>query len=579
MKIISIHNGHNASAAYFEDGSIKDCISEERFTKIKNQGGLPAMAVNFILNKNNLKSNDLDLFVICGNHANQQFYGTNQSGHVSLVGKLKIILLRLESRVIILEPVFSLLRRFFGYRARYKISSQQMDGAIAEKFSLDPLKIKRFDHHTLHAATVYYGLCDLEEEWLVITVDGGGDENSSSVFVSKNNRLERIAATPVDYSLGCFYSAVTEYLGMKPLEHEYKVMGLAPYADEKLAKEVKKIFKELIWFESDTLQFKSKIKNPLYLDYLKEKLFKKRFDAIALAAQRHVENLLCQLVTASIQRTNIRNVSVAGGVFMNIKANLAISSLPEVDKLVIFPSCGDESLPMGGCFVGAIDQGYRPENIAKIKDLYLGGQVSSNDLIPAIEKLKNNANLEISEPQNIEIRVAELLAVNKIVAVFQGRSEWGARALGHRSILANPKNTENIKIINEQIKNRDFWMPFAASILKERAGDYLKNPKNVSAPYMVMSFPTTELAEKEIKAALHPYDLTCRPQLVDQDFSPNYYKILKHFEQLTGIGGVLNTSFNLHGEPLVETVEDAIRTFINSGLQFLVLENYLIAKK
>jgi len=165
------------------------------------------------------------------------------------------------------------------------------------------------------------------------------------------------------------------------------------------------------------------------------------------------------------------------------------------------------------------------------------------------------------------------------VARVKGRMEWGARALGNRSILANPSNIDLVMILNEQMKDRDFWMPFAPSILSERADDYLINPKKVEAPYMILSFDTTLLARSHLKAALHPYDFTCRPQIVSKDWNPVYYDLLKHFEALTGIGGVLNTSFNLHGYPIVLGPKEALYAFEHSGLEYLALENYLVTKQ
>ena len=159
-----------------------------------------------------------------------------------------------------------------------------------------------------------------------------------------------------------------------------------------------------------------------------------------------------------------------------------------------------------------------------------------------------------------------------------GRMEWGARALGNRSILANPSNTDVVMVLNEQMKDRDFWMPFTPSILEERANDYVMNPKKLYTPYMIITFDSTTLARKELKAALHPYDFTARPQFVRKSWNPRYHKILKEFEKLTGIGGVLNTSFNLHGYPIVLGPAEALHAFRKSGLEFLALENYLISK-
>jgi carbamoyltransferase len=165
-----------------------------------------------------------------------------------------------------------------------------------------------------------------------------------------------------------------------------------------------------------------------------------------------------------------------------------------------------------------------------------------------------------------------------VVARFSGKNEWGARALGNRSILAHAGNRDTVRIINEMIKNRDFWMPFAASVLKEDSECYLVNPKNMPAPFMAITFGTTQAAEKDLAAAIHPYDFTCRPQVVGKEVNPGYHELIYEFKKLTGIGGLLNTSFNLHGEPNVQTPEDALRTLKLSGLKHVLFDTVLVSK-
>jgi carbamoyltransferase len=180
---------------------------------------------------------------------------------------------------------------------------------------------------------------------------------------------------------------------------------------------------------------------------------------------------------------------------------------------------------------------------------------------------------------DIETEVARLLSIGEVVARVKGREEFGARALGNRSILAHPCDFRVVQHINKMIKSRDFWMPFAPSILDRRAGDYIENPKELSSPYMMLTFGGTPLGREELSAACHPYDGTLRPQILERSYNPDYYRLIEAFEGLTGIGGVLNTSCNLHGEPIVSSPEDAIRTFENSGLLHLALGQHLISKK
>jgi len=580
MRIVSFHNGHNSTAAYFDGNSIKYSISEERFSKIKNQGGFPQLAINYVLSKNDVKPTDVDTYVVCGNHPTNQFFSETKI-KLDWLSKVKGFLISLENQFSLIMYINNFLRKYYGFGSDKRVNARvaEMNHLVAEKLKISVSKIKRFDHHLCHAATVYYGLCDLQENWLIITVDGGGDDYSMTVNIGEKGKIRTIAKTPVAYSLGCFYSAITEYMGMKPLEHEYKVMGLAAYVHPQIIERSYTVFKKLIWLDADSLEFRSAVRNPYYYQYLEKNLKKHRFDQIAGAAQKITEEILIDLVRLAIRKTGIKNVALSGGVFMNVKANMKIMEIPEIEKLEIFPSCGDDSLPIGAAYLAAIEGGQDAYELEKVVNIYLGTEYTDVEVEKTLKDFDCFNKYNVIKCDNINEEVAKLLADNKIVARFSGRSEWGARALGNRSILANASNRDNIKIINDQIKGRDFWMPFAASILKDRAKDYIINEKNINAPYMILAFETRELAKKHLLAGLHPYDFTCRPQFVNEKQNPGYYELLKKYEELTGMGGILNTSLNLHGEPLVEDPADAIRTLENSGLQYLALENYLIRKK
>ena len=232
---------------------------------------------------------------------------------------------------------------------------------------------------------------------------------------------------------------------------------------------------------------------------------------------------------------------------------------------------------MGAALVGyyemSIMSGRKPENVP-LKDAYFGSSFSNEEIE---ESLKKHHLLDKAEYiDDIDVAVGELLAKDSnIVARFSGQMEWGPRGLGNRSIIANPSDHAVVRKINHAIKMRDFWMPFGPSILESRMQDYVVNP--INAPYMILSFDTTE-KRNEMTAAIHPYDLTCRPQTVSSDYNPGYEKVLKSFENKTGIGAVLNTSFNLHGNPIVWSPEIAIDTFNNSELDVIALGNYLLKK-
>jgi carbamoyltransferase len=266
---------------------------------------------------------------------------------------------------------------------------------------------------------------------------------------------------------------------------------------------------------------------------------------------------------------------------MNIKAMMEVAKMDEVQEMFVPGNGADESNAIGACYLvhakNCQDSGIAPNSIPLNRDLYLGPSYSRDDVKVAIENHRDKS-FKMKEDVLPE-EVAKIISGGDPVARFSGKMEFGARALGNRSILADPRNINIVRKINNQIKCRDFWMPFAPVILKERADDYLLNHKNIESPFMTIGFETTPLAQKDLIASLHQGDLTARPQILTEEVNPGYYKLIKEFEVLTGVGGLVNTSFNLHGEPIVNTPEDALHVFFNSGLDYLVLEDVLIYKE
>jgi len=454
---------------------------------------------------------------------------------------------------------------------------------IAKLLNIDRSKVLEVDHHTAHAYAAYYGSPFNTMKSLVFTLDGEGDKLCATVNIYEGSRTQRIAATHLGHSIGWIYMDTTQFLGMKPNEHEYKVMGLAPYAKPYGVDKVYNRIKDMLDLDrKNPLIFKSKLDTHRTIPYFQKVLKFQRFDFIAGAVQRLTENVVSRWIKTAIQKTGIKRIVLGGGVFMNVKANMKIMEMSEVQYLYIFPSCGDESTPIGACFYGYryLCQRQNKKFLCEpLKDLYLGQEFSDLEIEQVLHREEIFDKYEVKKIDDIETEIARLLSENQIVARVSGRMEWGARALGNRSILANPSDYENIRILNEWVKDRDFWMPFTPTILEEREQDYVINPKNVSAPYMALTFRTKELAKKHLKAAIHPYDFTARVQVLKEDWNPSFYKIIKEFERLTGIGGVLNTSFNLHGQPLVCSPEDALKTVEDSELKFLALGNFLISKE
>jgi carbamoyltransferase len=587
MYILGINSGHNATAALLKDGKIIACVGEERFKRIKNYAGYPEESIKYLLEFANIKSSQLDL-VTLGYEMPPPFVTVERKGAQFLIA---------------LHRLFYALRYLWG-KIEFKISSfrrlsefvydlvvsvvspiivKREKKMLSRKLGIPVSRILTVEHHTAHAFGAYYCSPFNNRRTLVFTLDGEGDKLCATVNIYDGSNATRIASTHLGNSIGWIYMDTTQFLGMKPNEHEYKVMGLAPYAKPYGVNKVYNLIKDIIDIDPvNPLIFKSKFDTHWTIAYFQKILKFQRFDFIAGAIQRLTEEVVTKWIKAAIQKTGLKRIALAGGVFMNVKLNMKITEITEVEELFVLPSCGDESTPMGACFYGykyLCEQKKIDFNPLPLKDLSLGPEFSNGEIENILKKKMISENYQIERIDNIEIEIARLLNSNKIVAYFNGRMEWGARALGNRSILANPSDYDNLRILNNCIKDRDFWMPFTPTILKERERDYIINPKNISLPYMTFALRTTSLARKHLKAAVHPYDFTARVQSLEKEWNPNFYKIIKEFERLTGIGGVLNTSFNLHGEPMVCSVKDALMAMEDSELKFLALGNFLVSKR
>lgn len=580
--VLSIQTGHNSTAGLLIDGKIIGVVSEERFTRVKNSSDFPINAVRWLLEFAKITVSDLDAVAVCGEKILAPPIIKGGYAKPSLLarayGTAEYSLGRFY------RPLFALKDALIDRPSRAKGRRALLE-TLKRSLRVPQSKVCFVDHHTCHSYSAFYGQNEKRSKSLVLTLDGEGDDSCSTVSVANDFEMNRLASTWRHYSLGYAYSMTTKFLGMTPLEHEYKVMGLAPYAATKeqkyFMKTYDKVFKNVLWLDKkNPLEFRSAFPMNRFDKWLERKAVGERFDNVAGALQHMTEELVSKWVANAVKKTGQSDICAGGGVFMNVKMNMALAGLPEVENLRVFPSCGDESNPIGAAYYTYIrlcgELGKKPSP-QRVTDLYLGPSFD-DEAENYIKKANLSKKYDVREAD--AKMVAELLAKGEIVARCVGRMEWGARSLGNRAILANPSDLRYVWQINEQIKMRDFWMPFAPSILKERADDYIVNPKKLDAPYMIMAFKSTDLARKELRAAMHQADYTVRPQLVERSWNPKYYDIIKEFESITGIGGVLNTSFNLHGKPVVCSPKDAVKeTFEQSGLRHLLLGDYLISKR
>lgn len=581
INILGLNMYHGATACLLRNGKVVGAVSEERFSRKKNQGGFPEKSIDYLLKSQYLSLNQIDAVVLGGSWPVGLVYGGRDIGNTYTRGSILDVAGWYLLHIPFLESIYRFLHKNLYQRIFFPRWRRGLLKFLYNK--LNGCQIIFCDHHLAHTYATLYGFCDTEglKKLLVLTKDAAGDGTCSSISLFEDGRLREVAPRTPNYeSFAWFYAMVTRYLGMKVCEHEYKVMGLAPYADKSGVDKTYHLLKRIFYLDGD-LRFHSKINCHSYYHYLKKYCEGHRFDWVAGAAQRLVEEYLSNWVSHAIRKFGINQVAVGGGIFLNVKANMVISQLPEVERMYVCPTASDESNAIGAAYYGyekiCREKGI-PFDPQGVKDLYLGPEYSDEEILNEYKLYSFRNRTDIERVGNMEREIAQLLARNFIVARFHGRMEWGARALGNRSILANPSDYRVVKKINEQIKNRDFWMPFAGTILSEREKDYLINPKSIPAPYMAISFNTTNRAQEDLVAALHPYDYTTRPQVLKAGDNPSFYKIVKEFEKLTGIGGVLNTSFNLHGDPIVCSPRDAFYTFDNSGLKYLAIGSFLIRK-
>lgn len=574
MKILGIHDGHNATACLYENGRIVAMVSEERFSRKKNQSGFPRLAVQWLMNEYGISPDNLDEVAVASLITPMQEFGKQEGPWYVLASMLsKVLPAKIMSSQALVKP-YRALRGAGGFRT--KRLAQQL-----ATFSIAQSKIRLVEHHTCHAHAAYW--LDFErssDPTLVITLDNTGDGLCGSVSIANGrNYLQRIRSFQSLHSIGMMYTAITRYLGMKAVEDEYKVMGLAPYCRSPKAEDVYWILRRHMNLSPDGLEVVNKtgLWEDAYVERFRNELAGYRFDAVAAGVQRLFQEVVTGYVKAWSRKTGIRRLALGGGVFMNVKANMLLNEMDDFDHIYFLPSCGDESLAAGAALKSAWDlhcakgKDFKPEPLGT---LYLGPSFSSDETKSALGRYKNQ--LQWQKCEDVEHVTAKLIADNFVVGRMSGRMEFGARALGNRSILARADSLNNVRKINAAIKMRDFWMPFCPSILWDRRHDYIVNSKETPAPYMIMAFRSTPLAVKEAIAALHPSDLSCRPQLVERDWNPKFHRLLKAYEDLTGSGVVLNTSFNLHGDPVVCSPDDAIETYRQSDLDALTIEDYVI---
>jgi carbamoyltransferase len=602
MKVLGISPlDKDSTVTIVEDGVITYAAAEERFTRVKLQSGFPWQALEDALDRTGSKAADIDKVVypfLPYDEETRLFERNLQKEREFLeeaetaattdeIHKAKAriparreaipglgdpnekqekgLLKNLAYRVLASEGVVSrnVAKRGsekWGQEAsQYHFQWQQeLEAGLAEVGFGG--KLKRVEHHLSHAANAYY--TSGFDQALIVTLDGYGSGLAGSINVGRDGKIERVHGLEYPHSLGTFYESVTSALGFTPSRHEGKIVGLAAYGDPEVLGDILRRR-----FVHSNGGFRIVETNNVYFARLLAAQFPK-ID-VAAAYQRVLEEVAVAYVSQYIKKTGLRNLVLSGGVVANVKLNQRLREIPGVEGIFIHPNMGD-----GGCGTGAAlaeFAGSAPTR-ARINDVYLGPQFTSAEISEALKR----AGLPFTHYAPIEPKVAMLLAAGKVVARFDGRMEYGPRALGHRSILYHAKEPAVNQWLNQRLGRTEF-MPFApATLYEHRHANYkLVDGADYAAQFMTITFDCTESMKRDCPAAVH-VDGTARPQLVTAEGSPGFHRLLTEYYKLTGIPSLINTSFNMHEEPIVCTPDDAIRAFLQGNLDCLAIGEFLV---
>lgn len=548
MKILGISCFyHESAASLIIDGKIIAASAEERFSRVKHDYSFPAKAINFCLDYCDIKSTELDFVV---------FYEKP--------------FLKFERNLLIsLEYFPNSLNFFIDSMRNFLTEKLWVKSIIVDKLKIDPEKILFVPHHLSHAAASFYPSSFKKAAYL--TLDGVGEWTTGSWGYGAGNKLYPQGEIRFPHSVGLLYSTFTAFLGFEVNDGEYKVMGMAGYGKPLYVSKIKKLYKQhkdgSIELNLDYFEF-HRSSSRMYSDK-----FVKAFDGLdkfdmAASLQKCTEEIVFNMLKIIHQKTVMDNLVFGGGVALNSVLNAKITSKTPFKDVFIFPAAGDDGGAVG-CALYVYHHMLENKQRLPLKNIFLGSEFEKlEDLGKLGKKMDKNKLVEY---------VAGKLAEGKVVGWFEGRAEFGPRALGGRSILADPRNPKMKDIINSKIKFREEFRPFAPAVLEEHAKKYFKITSWNLAKFMLGTFKTTSKCKKIAPAIVH-VDGSSRIQIVDKNYPNSLRKLLLCFYKKTRIPILLNTSFNLKGEPIVNSPQDALNTFQKSGLDILVLENYIIEK-
>lgn len=591
-------NYHDPSACLVRNGHIIFATEEERFTRIKSAPGVPPNnSIRACFKTVPITHNDIAAVAV--GYSPEQWQQRLAMETKRVVRTLSPLLENADKRSGLdgLEENYArhlLANSIYNFSDVLYRSALFLDESVAaqrirEKCDFpDNLPIRFIEHHYSHAISAFFP--SLFDKSTIIVLDGLGEIETVSAWVGEGKSVKRVYTDHLPNSLGYFYGSVTEFLGFKGWEGEGKTMALAAYGNfnEIYVKPLSRLIDiseegfDVSKFVEYALGPKLSLDLELAVSSL-ERLFqvKRRYPSeeitqihkdIAWAAQNFLERSATALARKAVRLTGCNNLCFAGGVALNCKLNMVLREMTEIDKLYVQPVASDAGVAIGASL--AVAKEFDNFTKSKIPHLSLGSKRRDD-----LDELLSSWKIPYKRYTDVALRTAQAIADKKIVMWFYGRSEVGPRALGARSILGDPRSIE-IKIkLNEKVKEREVWRPFGPSILEEYATEVLEDfPQNQTAPYMIQAYKIKENWRKKIPAVIHEADNTTRPHTVSQDHQPLYYEVIKNFYLITGIPLIINTSFNGKGEPLVETPAQAIRHFMSSSADILVVDEVWIEK-
>jgi carbamoyltransferase len=571
MQVLGVGDHITCGSALVRDGKLVAAINDERLVREKMVFGVPRESIKMILEMMDISPKDVDAIAVATN--NQHLineYVDFRNGWFGLQrGKYKQALFDVASSVSKFRAHVPFIDDVY-YLSRQPAFSNRRNGLkkiFREEFGFT-CPVHFFDHHYCHATSAYY--TSGFRESTVISIDGGGDGRSCRAYDVVGGKFEEIASISSFDSLGAFYSYITQICGFKAGRHEGKITGLAAHGQPIYIPQLQSIIVQ----QDGSVK---NVANVFFHSAIKEleRLLPQDFSHRDLAAsiQTYTEQMVVNLVKGWLERTGHYDVALAGGLFANVKVNQRIHEIPGVRSVFVHPGMSDAGMPVGaalGAYYQLSGRQYDP-NFVTMDHVYLGPGYTDEEIREALEKQDVNASFY----EEVEPEIARLLADGAVVARFNGKMEYGPRALGNRTILYQATDPTVNYWMNDALKRTEF-MPFAPIVMTEYASKCFKNVEGAedTARFMTITFDCTDWMAETCRGVVH-VDNTARPQLVSEKDNPSMYRILAEYNELTGIPCLINTSFNMHEEPIVCSPDDAIRAFNVGHLDYLAIGNWI----